>query len=222
MVGRNSLKMSEAKYRIATWDYMHKEKNHGALSGCQYEETLETLKLTNLVTPDSRILEIGVGFGYVTKALYNHVNKVDAFDISSIALENVRDYCYKSFTLSDIEDMSTNCYDVIFCQNVIQHIPTPMLYYEMFHFIRSLESDGVMAVKSISTDGYKDTGDDPEIVIEETRCHDSIGCFCRSESYLKKIIDRCGGVATLVASKPCDVMFINAEQIFHITKKKYD
>jgi SAM-dependent methyltransferase len=207
------------KERINCWDYMHKEDNHGALSGCGYQETIDFLKLGNILNKGDRVLEVGVGLGYVTKGLYENDYNVMAFDISPVALERVRRYCDMVFSLNKLDAMPSNYFDVIFCHNVVQHIPTPYLYYELFHLIRSLKPSGVLAVKSVSTDLMEDTGDDPDLIIGEMKCSNSIGCFCRSISYFSKIVDRCGGVAKIVYEEPIKALIITNQHVFHITKK---
>ena len=107
-------------------------------------------------------------------------------------------------------------------------MPTPLLSYEMFHFIRVLKKGGVLAVKSVATDLMEDTGDDPELIVQhekiprpegKLKCDESIGCFCRSVACFTKIVDRCGGVAELIVNEVCDVWCITETHIFHIKKK---
>lgn len=210
----------EIKRRILTWEYMHAEKNLGALSGCQLDETIGALGLGDYMQEDKSVLEIGVGMGYVTRELYQRGYCVDAFDVSKEVLKKIISYSRFEYDIAHIHELPDNEYDIILCQNVVQHIPTPLLYFEMFHFLRSLKADGIMAVKSIATEGIEDTGDDPDMKVGKMQCSNSIGCFCRSVECFKKIVDRCGGIAELKIKKPCNVMIITEEHIFHI-KKKY-
>lgn len=214
--------------RIETWEYMHKEDNLGALSGCQYQETLDYLRVNDILKQGDDVLEVGVGMGFVTKGLREHGFSVSGFDISPTGLERVRQYCDDVYNLEDLESIPSNMFDVILCNHVAQHMPTPLLSYEMFHFIRLLKKEGALAVKSVMMNGIEDTGDDPELIIQHAKinrpggklkCDESIGCFCRSVACFTKIIDRCGGVAKLVANEPCAVWNITETHIFHITKK---
>lgn len=51
----------------AYWDEVHRQNHLGALSGCSYEETIFFLKVNPF--KGQKVLEIGVGLGYVTKKL---------------------------------------------------------------------------------------------------------------------------------------------------------
>jgi SAM-dependent methyltransferase len=205
--------------RMEEWDYLHKENCLGALSGCTYQETVDFLKLKDFMEPSNTVLEIGVGMGYVTGELYDRGYNVSVFDISPVALNRVRKICTNVYDLSNIETIPANVFDLIICHNVVQHIPTPILYYELFHFLRSLHSNGVMAIKSVSTQKMEDTGDHPELVVDGIKCASSIGCFCRSIPYFTKIVDRCGGLAKIVYQEDIKVDFIDNQHVFHVTKK---
>ena len=214
--------------RVKCWDDLHREENHKSLSGCKYQETLDFLHVGDILKRGDQILEVGVGMGYVTKGLRENGYSVSGFDISVTGLNRVNKYCNAIYNFKDLENIPSNYFDVILCNNVAQHMPTPLLSYEMFHFIRVLKPNGVLAVKSVATDLMEDTGDDPELVIQDKRiprpenklrCDESIGCFCRSVACFTKIIDRCGGEARLVANEICDVWHITETHIFHITKK---
>ena len=216
------------KDRVKCWDDLHKEKNKGALSACEYQETLDFLRIGDFLESEDKVLEVGPGLGYVTKGLRDNGYSVYALDISPTALKRVKPYCNAVFGFEDLEDIPSNYFDVILCNHVVQHMPTPLMCYELFHFIRVLKKDGVLAVKSVASDLMEDTGDDPELIVQhpkiprrggKLRCDESIGCFCRSVACFTKIVDRCGGVAKLVVNDPCDVWCITETHIFHITKK---
>jgi len=214
--------------REETWEYMHKEDNLGALSACGYQETLDYLRVNDILKAGDKVFEVGVGMGYVTKGLRERGFLVSGCDISQTGLERVRPYCEGVYNLEDLESIPSNTFDVILCNHVAQHMPTPLLSYEMFHFIRILKKSGVLAVKSVAIGTIEDTGDDPELVIQhrkiprpdgKLKCDESIGCFGRTATCFTKIIDRCGGVAKLVINEPCNVWCITETHIFHITKK---
>jgi len=216
------------KDRVKCWDDLHKQKNHKALSGCKYQETLDFLRIGNILKSGDRVLEVGPGMGYVTQGLRENGYSVSGFDISITALNRVNKYCDAVYNFEDLEDIPSNYFDVILCNNVAQHMTTPLLSYEMFHFIRVLKKGGVLAVKSVATDIMEDTGDDPELIVQHAKiprpegklkCDESIGCFCRSVACFTKIVDRCGGVAELIVNEVCDVWCITETHIFHIKKK---
>ena len=214
--------------RIGVWDYQHAEDNKKSLSNCQYQETLDFLHLNNVLKQGDKVLEVGVGMGHVTNGFRERGFSISGFDISPIGLERVRNVCDAVYAFEDLENIPSNTFDVVLCNNVAQHMPTPLLSYEMFHFIRILKKDGLLAVKSVATDIMEDTGDDSELVVQhikiprpdgKLKCDESIGCFCRSVVCFAKIIDRCGGIVKLISNVPCNVWHITETHIFHITKK---
>jgi len=191
------------KVRIKAWDYHHLENDIGALSGCQYQDIIDSSFIADKLKPSDHVLEVGVGMGYVTKGLRDNAYIVSGFDIAPLALKRVRKYCEAIYNFDQIEDLPTNYFDIIICINTAQHVPTPSLYYELFHFIRSLKKTGIMVINCIMTDRMEDTGDDPDLVITDPRIglknhqlnSKGIGCFCRTKAYFEKIINRCGGLA---------------------------
>ncbi len=78
-----------------------------------------------------------------------------------------------------------------------------------------------MAIKSVTAEGYDDTGDDHNLTINDIRCADSIGCFCRTIPVFTKIVERCGGQARLIWDEYIKVDCITNQHVFHVTKKKF-
>lgn len=211
--------------RLKTWDIAHRFQDKGFLSGCEYQETLDFLHLNDILKKGDKVLEIGVGMGYVTKGFKENGFDISGFDIVQIALDNVKEYC-TTYNFTQIESLPSDYFDVILCNNVAQHVPTELLKYELRYFIKSLKKSGVMAIKSISANGYEDTGSDVGFTIETTqpiKCSRSIGCFCRSINNFKKLISICGGEAMVISDVPCYVnptfAFITGTQIYHVTRK---
>lgn len=45
------------------WDVVQESNHLGALSGCKYEETIKFLQISDLLKPNDKVLEVGVGLG---------------------------------------------------------------------------------------------------------------------------------------------------------------
>lgn len=217
--------MEISKERLKVWDTAHRVQDKGFLSGCEYQETLDYLHLSDILKEGDKVLEIGVGMGFTTKEFKERGFDISGFDIVQIALDNVKDYC-KTYNFDQIDKLPSDYFDVIVCNNVVQHVPTPLLKFEMTHFIRSLKKGGVMSIKSCSADGYEDTGNDPNFGIKTVhfiKCDNSIGCFCRSVNYFTKVVNICGGTTEVVSDTPCYVnpmfAFITGIQIYHVRKR---
>lgn len=64
------------------WEEQHKNNHQPALSGCKYIETLNWLKLNDIIKPNLNILEVGVGLGYVTKELSAWLTRSYVFHVT--------------------------------------------------------------------------------------------------------------------------------------------
>ena len=216
--------MEISKERLKVWDTAHRSNDEGFLSGCKFHETLDYVHLTDILKGGDKVLEIGVGMGYVTREFKDKGYDISGFDIVQVALDRVKDYC-TTYSFDQINDLPSDYFDVIICNNVVQHVPTPLLKYELYYFIRSLKKGGVMAIKSCSADGWDDTGCDPDLIIQTDRpvkCDESIGIFCRSIPFFIKMIAEYGGLTEIKADIPCYTnkrfSFITGIQIYHVTK----
>lgn len=194
------------------WDNCHDKNIVESLSGCQYDETIDFLKLRSYIKPGINVLEMGVGLGYVTKGLYEDGMKVTALDISTIALERVNNYCEDIYLTGDLDKLQSDYFDIIICNNVIQHIPTDILIVELKEIIRSLKTGGVFAVEFVSNNMVEDTGINPSLgVIKNGGC-------CRTPKYLEKLIEKIGGKCELVFTRPVDFDVVQGHHVFHVVK----
>ena len=177
------------------WDQNHNSKNKNLLSGCLLDETIDFLQIRNNLQPDSKILEIGVGLGFVTEAL-SKIGKVSAVDISDVALETVKAFCEFVFRSDNTRELPKDYYDLIICHNVVQHIPTDELKRELIDTISSLNPNGLFALEFISN-GIDDTGGENYSVKEA-----QMGWLFRNVDFMIKLVNECGGSATCVYNGP--------------------
>lgn len=196
------------------WEDKHKTEDVAALSGCLYDETIDFLDLRAYIKPEINVLEVGVGLGYVTKGLFDNNMKVTALDISDVSLERVNPYCENVYNTKDIYNLLSDYFDVIICNNVVQHVPTDILIEELKEIIRSLKTDGVFAVEFVSSDGFEDNGVNPHI--EEIKN----GGLCRTPIFLEKLIEGVGGKCKLVFDKKVDINIVKGHHVFHVRKNK--
>jgi SAM-dependent methyltransferase len=196
------------------WDRSHDKKILSDLSGCGYDETVDFLKVRELAARGNYVLEIGVGLGYVTMGFYEDGLVVSGLDISSVALERVKNYCERVFTIDELEKIPSDYFDLIICHNVVQHVPTDILRNELKHCIRSLKSNGVFAVEFVSTDIAEDTWN-----VQYKYPGHGLPGFCRTPNYMKNMIDECGGVCELVVDNKCNIGAVKGCHVVHIRRK---
>jgi ubiquinone/menaquinone biosynthesis C-methylase UbiE len=194
------------------WDDCHDKNIMDSLSGCQYDETIDFLKIRSRIKSGINVLEIGVGLGYVTKGLFENNMKVTALDISDVSLERVSNYCEDVYNVKDVHSLPSDYFDIIICNNVIQHVPTDILVEELKEIMRSLKIDGMFAIEFVSNDVIEDTGVNPSLDVVKNG-----GC-CRAPKYLEKLIRKIGGKCELVFTNDVDFGVVKGHHVFHVTK----
>lgn len=198
------------------WNGSHNRKVLSDLSGCQYDETIDFLKVRPYVTPGNHVLEIGVGLGYVTKGLYDNGLIVSGLDISEVALEQVKQFCEQVFTTDELEKLPSDYFDCIICHNVVQHVPTDLLIEELRHCIRSLKSTGVFALEFVSSDIAGDTWNVNYIY------GGGLPGFCRTPEFLERLINGLGGECEMVVNNKCDIGGVKGCHVFHVRRSRHD
>lgn len=191
------------------WENKHKLKDVAALSGCLYEETVDFLRLNAYIVPRVKVLEVGVGLGYVTKGLHVNDTIVSALDLSEISLSRVKDYCERVYNTDSIEELPSDYFDVIICNNVVQHVVTSVLKDELRELVRSLKTGGHFALEFVSNDN----GTDPSI--EQIKN----GGICRTPEFLEQLINDVGGNCELVFDKKVDLGIVQGHHVFHVHKE---
>jgi len=195
------------------WNKCHKNKELLYLSGCSYEDTVDFLRIADKVKRGAAVLEIGVGMGHVTKGIYDLGATVDALDISPVALERVQAYCRKTYHVSEINSLVNNSYDLVICNNVVQHVPTDALKAELTEVIRALKPTGVLAIEFVSSDNASDAGANP-------RQQDITGgALCRTPEFMVNLVRECGGRGELKYSAKVEHPVVKAVHILHVDLK---
>lgn len=194
------------------WDNNHINDNVSVLSGVKYDETINFLKIEKYIIKDKKVLEIGVGLGYVTMGLFGNGLEVSAMDISNIALDRVQKYCHCTYNMDNLHELPSNYFDIIICNNVVQHIPTSILIDELKEFMRSLKIGGVFAVEFVSSSLFDDNGLNP--TIDDIKA----GRLCRSSKYLEQIFNIFDGKCILVFNEEINIGILKGHHIFHVRK----
>jgi len=205
--------MSDTSIVKTFWEQKHKTEDKAALSGCFYEETIDFLELNAYLNKESKVLEVGVGLGHVTKGLFDNDVEVSALDISDLSLSKVSKYCKNIFNLTQLEELPIDYFDVIICNNVVQHVTTDLLTKELEILLASLSSTGVLAIEFVSNTTFEDNGANPSF--EEIKN----GGLCRSTAYLEQLINNVGGKCSLVFSKKVDISIVHGHHVFHVRRR---
>ncbi len=195
------------------WETCHRNDSVPHLSGVQYDKTMDFLRLHDYIQPGIKVLEIGVGLGYVTQALYENGITTSAIDISDAAIARVSEYCENTYTIENIRQLPSDYFDVILCINVVQHIPTDLLRTELRHFIRALKKTGTFALQFVSNTKTEDLG------ANATMADIKSGTLCRSPSFMSAMIETLGGKSEPVYE--CNGLKngkVNGVHVFHIQK----
>ena len=195
------------------WETCHQKESVVHLSGVQYDQMIQFMKLEDFIRPGETILETGDGMGYVTKGLQDAGLKVSAIDISKTALDRVDSYCEKTYLVDVVEGLPSDYFDIILCCNMVQHVHTDLLKRELENFMRSLKDDGVLAIQFVSNRVHPDMG------IAATLASVQAGILCRSPGYLEAMINDMGGECKLVVDiHGLRKGKVNGNHVFHVTK----
>ena len=203
----------EIQHRKRFWEQQHLRNYKPTLSGCTYGDTIRFLQLSPYITQDARVLEVGVGLGYVTQELKMVTAGVWALDITEEALRKVSPYTRRGYLLENIVELPTDFFDVIICHNLIQHVKTDVLREELSHLIRSLKPEtGVFAIEFVSGNVHEDTG-------AWGKDEYSAGNYLRSVRFMTSLVEELGGQSTLVVSNSCLIGEVTGCHLLHIRKK---
>ena len=162
------------------WNEKHSVKNEYWLTGSSGPDTLK-LHNIDINVSNLKVLDIGIGFGYLSRHFYNNHNKVFSCDISTIALDSVKEIAttYQTKDLSRIEPI-----DLAVCHLVFQHCNDD----EIERIIReiNLAPNGIFSFQF----AFLREGEPPNATVKRLQ---QIGTHhFRSLETIKGMVERCG------------------------------
>lgn len=167
------------------WEARHKEDNIASLSGHPASAIINGLYLKGIITPGSRLLEIGVGLGICTRELVDMGFKVTVLDISEEAIKRVRAMVRRAYLESEIETLPDNYYDIAISYCVVQHMNNQSLTRQLKNVIRSLTPDGIYAMQ-YAIPFHKAEYNESAMAMEG-------GSVCRPPEIMYELVDHAGG-----------------------------
>ena len=197
------------------WENAHRKDLVAHLSGVEYEKAISFLQAAPFVKPKGNALEIGVGMGYVVTGLRKAGMTVSAVDISQAALRRVAPHCDGVFHVADVHLLPSNHFDLITCLNVVQHVRTDVLKFELENFVRSLKRNGVMAIQFVANKNHEDLGENA------TQRAMTSGNLCRSPEFMKGLFKNLNCNVNHVFEKwGINKGMVNGNHVFHVRRVK--
>jgi SAM-dependent methyltransferase len=129
------------------WDKAHLRNDAEWLTGSDGPSIWRALKVSSLIKPGTKILNIGVGLGQCTRGLAELGAKVSVLDISQTAIDRVKDVIEEGFLSQDLGHLPESTYDVVISHLVTQHILDQELESQIHHVMRSLKPSGLFAMQ---------------------------------------------------------------------------
>lgn len=194
------------------WDECHKNEVIVSLSGCGYDETIDWLRVRDVIKPGINALEIGVGMCHVTRGLRDAGTNVSCLEISPVGIERAMPFCDAIYTPDSLEKMPRDHFDLIICHNVVQHVPTDVLELEIAACINALVPGGKFAIEFVSMDGTDDNGKNPSI--DDMKG----GMLCRSIDFMRSLVEKYGGTCAVILDEKIKIAIFTGVHIIHVTK----
>jgi hypothetical protein len=168
------------------WEQAHAKKNSLWLTGSLPKEVIHRLDVASQVeSPEAKILDVGVGLGYMAQYLCNKGKTSWALDISRSALERVRPLVEEVFISPDA--LPDGKFSLVMHHLVAQHMSDKDLSHQIHQLIRSLTKDGLVSMQfAASLDGTDGT-------VEQSIAQQAKGGAVRSPGQMEKLIQDSGG-----------------------------
>jgi SAM-dependent methyltransferase len=168
------------------WNRAHRIDDPMWLSGTDATEIWERLGVPKLLRRGTRVLNIGVGMGYCTRALHARGCRVSAVDISEVALKRVEDVIV-GYLADNLCSLPDRWFDVALSHLVAQHMYDDDLEAQMSAVMRALKPDGIFALHYAEpADGTLPNVNTPEAARG--------GGVLRQPEFIAAMADRTGGV----------------------------
>ena len=168
------------------WEKSHSEKNSLWLTGSRPEEVIHRLDIIKQVeNPEAKILDVGVGLGFMAQYLFKKGRSSWALDISPSALERVKPFVKETFRSPDALPHGT--FSLVMHHLVAQHMNDIDLTHQIRQLIRSLSKDGYVAMQFASLHNSKDG------IAEQSVALQAGGGVVRSPAQMEKLVLGSGG-----------------------------
>jgi hypothetical protein len=167
------------------WDAAHRASDAPNLTGSAFDEEIGNLHVGDLIQPDQRVLNIGVGMGYTTKGLLDRGCKVSICDISSVAFDQFKGRVEGAYLPEQLAQLPDMHFDLALSHLVAQHMSDEALDHQFEAVLRGLNLTGVFAIQFASA--WKD-GENGDRDIQ-----DGSRPYFRSLAQITQLAERYGG-----------------------------
>lgn len=128
------------------WEEAHRQRSIRWLTGSHPVEVINRLDVHSEIDQvDAHILDVGVGNGVMARYLFNQKIKVSVLDVSFLALERVKGIVQDVY--SDPARLPDEEFSLVMHHLVAQHMCDESLGHQVFHLVRSLRNDGIVAMQ---------------------------------------------------------------------------
>lgn len=132
------------------WAEIHRKNNIRYLTGSCGNAVWNSLQITDLIKPDSVILNIGVGLGKCTISLSRLCKNIYVLDICKEAIDRVSSFVKAGWLAENISEMPENYFDLAISHLVTQHMTDDDLENQIKYVIKSLKPDGIFAMQFLT------------------------------------------------------------------------
>jgi SAM-dependent methyltransferase len=168
------------------WERAHEKKKSLWLTGSPPIEVIHRLDVAKEVeNQKARILDVGVGLGFMAQYLFKKGRSSWALDISSSALERVKPFVKETFLSPDALPDST--FSLVMHHLVAQHMNDKDLTHQIRQLIRSLSKDGLVAMQFASLLNGMDGTSEQSVALQAG------GGAVRSPTQMEKLVLGAGG-----------------------------
>ncbi|SLM30967.1 hypothetical protein MTBBW1_2560008 [Desulfamplus magnetovallimortis] len=115
------------------------------LTGHQGPDVWNYLQIKHLIKSDINVLNIGVGKGHCTRNLAALGCRVSALDISSAALNKVKDITAGTYLANALNKIPENHFDIAISFLVVQHMDNISLSSQLSAIFKALKPGGLFA-----------------------------------------------------------------------------
>ena len=175
------------------WTEQHIKNDRENLTGSVGAQIWDSHNINHLIIPNNKVLNIGTGFGYCTRALKEKGMDVYVLDITENAVERVQDVISGSWLEENITELPSDFFDLAISHLVTQHIDDGSLGIQIKNIIRSLNKNGLFSMQFASPLGYEEIKEKVYLPGGECRWISSMDKIIREnggEAILFKLIDR--------------------------------